>query len=374
MTTPLESRLRKLSLPVPAGFKSRVKADARAVGDEYAAAERPSTTNPIPRRRVLGLAAALATVVVGLLVAHSLWGAQPGSGKPTAAQKILLAASKRAAQEGGTGTYWRTTISSGVIEEVGDPSNRYKIVERFANDDWIATAAGGQSVETIQQNGAEPWTGKDREAWQRAGSPSHWQNAKGGPIEAAGRPSSTSILPDGMRQFQVTVGIELSLEQVRQLPADRASLERQLSTWYGQARSHYAQPPGQQDWTFEAITDLLRSPISSPVRASLLELLSTLPRVTSLGNASDDLGRLGKGIAYTANPDPVLKVIIQSQLIIDAGTGSVLGERQVMVKPGDPAFKYASWAKPGDEISFWVATTNGYTNEAPPPPTPPIKG
>jgi hypothetical protein len=40
----------------------------------------------------------------------------------------------------------------------------------------------------------------------------------------------------------------------------------------------------------------------------------------------------------------------------------VLGGREVMVKPGDPAFKLWAWARPGDEIYFWVITNNGYAN------------
>lgn len=367
MNTPLESRLRQLSIPAPPGFASRVRADAQA-------GVRRDAPPPIPsrrlssRRQLIGLAGAVAVLIAGVVVAQSVWGPLSQVGRPTDARGILLAAAKQAAQADGSGRYWRTTITSGEIEEVGDPSNRYKVVMRFGNDMWAATTNADQSVMTSHQSGAEPWTQQDREAWQRAGSPSQWQSAKGGPITAAGKAPTTFVL-HADEQFEVAVGVQVTLEQLQQLPTDPAALKRQLDAWFQQARTHYVPPPDQENWTFQAISQLLREPVSSKVRGALLELLSSMPRITSLGAVKDDTGRPGNGIAYTANPDPTLKVVIQSQLIIDSGTGAVLGSRQVMEKAGKPEFKYKSWAKPGDEISFWVMTSDGFTDAPAPAPT-----
>lgn len=367
MNTPLESRLRKLSIPAPAGFASRVRADARAAPGRDAPLPTPSPRR-VSRRQLVGLGAAVAALVAAVVVAQSVWGPWTQLGQPDDARGILVAASKKAAEADGTGRYWRTTTTGGSIEEVGDPSNRYRIVTRYGNDIWSATTGSDQSVITMEDHGAEPWTQQDREAWQRAGSPSHWQSAKGGPIEAAGRPPTTSVLSRG-EQFEVTVGVQVTLAQLQQLPTDPGALRRQLDAWYELARTHYVPPPDRENWTFQAISELLRQPVSGKVRGALLDVLSTMPRITSLGAVKDDIGRPGKGIAYTANPDPSLKVVVQSQLIIDPATGAVLGGRDLMEKPGDPTFKYKSWAKPGDEIFFWVITTNGYTDAPAPPPT-----
>lgn len=253
--------------------------------------------------------------------------------QPVTARGLLLAAAeKTAGATPATGGYWMTRIELGHVYDVG----AYQVRGRTEVQTWCSLHSGGEVVTVVRWLGAAPVSDADKAAWRAAGSPTTWavagserKQSEGRDLSAAPGPREVSVLP-GV-DFHIG-GTPLTYGQVRALPTDPGKLKAYLvglddaagrdSTWT---------PDELARWRVEMLfshswTLLSQLPVAPAVRAATYRMLADLPGLTVAGNVRDANGRAGVGISYAyRNADGSS---VQTRLVIDPGTGSLLAREQ----------------------------------------------
>lgn len=272
-----------------------------------------------PRRHGRLLVAGIAMVGAAVLaLAVGIFG---GSGRvePAAAQVLREAAQVAARQEPlrpGPAQYLFTRSKSAYL--LTAPG--WSVLVPNRRESWISLD-GSRKGRIRERVGHPRFLSPD----QRAG----WI--------AAGRPG----LPrPGVDESTVSGG-GATIDEAR-LPRDPAKLRRAI-----EARSipGVEGPPGEAE-TFVLIGDLLReSYLPAAVRSALLEAAAELPRVESLGEVEDPLGRPGIGVAFTDT-----RRAIRHELILDPRTSALLGERESTTRS-----RYDGFTAPIGTTVGWAA-------------------
>lgn len=336
-----------------------------------------------PRRVAFGLGAGLvaATAVVGV-VALGVGGSPGSSGagpqaRPTElpARTILLAAADQAAKE-PIGRYWRLRTTRGVAYRVG--KGGYTVLgARHELDGWRARSDKDGDVLYGRELGARPLTGEDAAAWRRAGSPSsfrvwsndHWitYGTRTGPWDVdRTSPTSKQRMAAQAREMCANptrpelrakcLMVQLSWEDREKLAADPERFQRLLVP-SGPNRG----PDGPTLMLMNGYDFLTMQPASPKVRATVFRLLAGQSGIRSIGRVTDAQGRVGIGLAARGT-DQNGGQVVDYQLVLDPKTYRILGEQEVLVRPGTGPYRAM---KKGALLSQEIVHFAGWSNDPP---------
>jgi hypothetical protein len=303
---------------------ARERARAALLAEMERALPGSSTTRRRPRLARAGLAAALAAVVVGIVLAQSLRG---GAANPPSAAALVLQRAARVAEAAGgprqlrPGEYWYVkSIWTTPGVQFAEPSGRasdtiVNALSTYERQAWIGLDRPGR-VESHVVGPITFLSAAARRQWIRAGRPRELPGYSGS------LPPNAFLLP---------------YRQLLSLPTNVRSLWQLL---YRQAGSRPGQ--GNAAWKrhemFTEIGDLLREdPIPAKVRAALYLVAARIPGIQLLGLTHDGIGRPALAVALN---DTLYGM--RSELLFDPKTSRLLGEGSVVVKP-PPAYH----VKPG---------------------------
>ncbi|MEV4106815.1 CU044_5270 family protein [Nonomuraea sp. NPDC049695] len=311
---------------------------------------------PVRRRRRavrpawgLGLAGAAAAVTAAAVVV-SMNGTAPAPRPPVgspasvpstqkvtlSARDVLLAAAGKAdRQPEGKGEYWHTVSVQRTLFTAA--KGDYRVLDKRRDEGWTpsATGAGQEQWGRMQSLGARPATEKDRQAWERAGSPTAIEVTVPGKrrpmvLKTSPRRAMTghSPLPDGDEVFWL--GRNVTMKDLRELPSDPDTLKKRLLAWKGQDTDV---PKSGDAWLFVVSMGLIMDmPVTSEVRGAAFRMLAELDDVKVVENVTDAEGR--PGTAVTINERTQGGGVTENRLIFDEATGRALANENVVVKPG----------------------------------------
>lgn len=299
--------------PAPAApLTAAEEARADALLDRLTMTPAATTARVRPRRRGRGRLAAAATALVAVV------GAGLFATAPASAEHVLLeAATGAAAQPVRTGDYWYVRSltqdpQSLPYEQESWQSRDAALVRSGAGEAFAAWEAG-------QDAPAEPFRG--REVTEPA-------------VEGGGPP------PFGD-------AVQLTWDEVRELPADPDALARELD-----ARTPASGRGHDQDRWSAVVGLLLGSPASPTQRRALWEVLARVPGVDLLGTTTDAAGREGTAVEADFTDQGWYRVV----LVLDPVDGRLLETRH-LEPDGTPAFRT-------------TLLEQGYRDQAPEPATP----
>ncbi|WP_431933784.1 CU044_5270 family protein [Nonomuraea jabiensis] len=310
-----------------------------------------SQPRPVRRRRrparpvwSLGLAGAAAVTAVAVAVAMNGTASAPRAPDQQAgtrqavtlsAREVLLAAAARAErQPEGKGDYWHTVSVRRTLFAAA--KGGYRVLNQQRDEGWTpsATGPGQKRWGRVQSLGARPATEEDRQAWERAGSPASIEVTVPGKPKpmvlktSPGRATTGhSRLTDGDKVFWL--GRNVSVKDLRELPADPDKLKKRLLSWKGPDND----VPMQGDaWLFVISTGLIMDmPVTPEVRGAAFRMLAELGDVRVVENVTDAEGRTGTAVAIN---EPTLGGgVAEHRLIIDEAAGTALASEYVAVKP-----------------------------------------
>ncbi|WP_242883449.1 CU044_5270 family protein [Actinomadura litoris] len=363
---------------VEEGVRSAELARAMATPRNAAGAEKAA-----PRRRLVrpawgiglvGAAAAAALVVAtlpsggdgGAAGPRSQAGGEPE--QPGDARTVLLAAAEKLdGQTEGTGAYWHIATRSYSFYRVGNPA--YTVVASDKDDGWTPGKPGGRSYGRQQSLGAKPATPADEKAWRRAGSPSEFE-VKVGVTPGGGRYKSMKLrtapgrqtvssmpLVDGDKVFWL--GRNVTMKDLRALPADPKRLKATLMRWYGGHDTEAESVPMSADaWLYRVGGNVVTSlPVSPKVRAAAFRMLAGLKSVEGIGKVRDAAGRTGDAIAMD---EKTPRGVLRHRLVIDRANGNALADENVLLKPSG-----GESAPAGSLLNSTTVITMEWTNTVP---------
>ncbi|MFD0905085.1 CU044_5270 family protein, partial [Actinomadura sediminis] len=328
--------------------------------------------------RVLGLAGAGVAAAMVAVALPASDETRPGPGTPAAgapartldAGTVLLAAAEKAeARPAGRGAYWRVAKIESNYYEVGEPGARYTVVVASEHATWTPREPGGRVWTRQRELGARAATPADAAAWRRAGSPSAFTlevpAAPGGgklkPMRATTAPgpvtTESSPLVDGDKVFWL--GRNVTMEDLRALPADPAKLKAELLRWYAGHDTESADRPMSADaWLYRTSVGLVTDmPVTPRVRAAAFRMLAGLPAVEGVGEITDSRGRTGRAVAF--DEDTPLGTI-RHRLVLDPATGRALADERVLLEPAPGVDRAA-----GTVLSSAAVTAMEWTDSAP---------
>ncbi|MCO5996177.1 CU044_5270 family protein [Actinoallomurus rhizosphaericola] len=353
-----------------------------AKGRERLRTETRGRRRTMPARRTLwvtgglGLTAATAAAAVAISTTGTAGtdgnrSAGPQAGRSTTtttldARSILLAAATEAdGQTDGTGGYWHTTTVDRSFYRVADGG--YTVVQQEQHEEWTPSRPGRPQWSSGRSLGARPATAADTAAWQRAGSPATFKVTVPGkglePMTLSMKPGTASVyrapLVDGDKVFWL--GRNVTMKDLRALPADPQRLKASLKRWYGGHGTESSSDPMSSDlWLYTVAKGLITDmPVTPKVRGAAFRMLTGLRTVTAIGQVKDAQGRTGTAIAVTERTKQA--GALQHRLIIDTAAGRALGEDLVVVKPGGFTAGFA----PGSVWNSTTVVTQGWTASAP---------
>ncbi|MEV5570734.1 CU044_5270 family protein [Spirillospora sp. NPDC052269] len=362
--------------PIDAETRERELARAR-----HGAHGTTTVTEPA-RRRVrpvwgLGLAG-LAAAAVAAAVLVPTGGGSGGApaaknnngGQTLDGKTVLLTAAESSDREpdmpGAAGAYWHVTEVNRQYLRTGAGATAYTVLAEQRSENWTPNSPTGSLVARSQNLGGRPATGGDEALWRKAGSPASWAlkipagKGKSKPLPLsrnAGKvQTNRQPLPNGAVYW---LGRNVTMKQVKALPADPKALKKELLRWYqGHGTEAASQKSTADEWLFDVargmVTDM---PVSPKVRAAAFRMLAGLPSVTSLGKVTDGQGRHGVAIGMT-RPGQA-GVNFQTRLIVDPVKGRGLGTQEVLVKPSSlyPGFSAGSlWSEIMVTAASWTAS------------------
>ncbi|SEG89674.1 hypothetical protein SAMN04489712_12423 [Thermomonospora echinospora] len=307
---------------------------------------------PLPRWSPgLGLAGlagvAAASVAVAVAVSGTTSPAPQSPGQTAtgelSARTILVAAAEQAeSTTETTGKYWHTATIDRHSFRVGKGDGAYTVVWRQRSEGWTPSTPGGKQYGRQQDLGATPATPADTAAWRRAGSPATFSvSVPVGPGSKVRKPLKLKTQPGSPhlsgsplvdRDKVFWLGRNVTVKDLRALPADPAKLKASLLKWY---RGHGTESSGQamtsDAWLFEVTRGLIVDmPVTPKVRGAAFRMLADLDTVKAIGPVRDGEGRTGTAVATTERtPNGVL----EHRLIIDQRRGTALGTQIVVVRP-----------------------------------------
>ncbi|OLT24741.1 hypothetical protein BJF79_13410 [Actinomadura sp. CNU-125] len=382
--------LRTLREARPEGLDPDVPVDPEVRRAELARAmaEAPSERDVRERARRnvrpvwgLGLAAvgAAAALAVAGLTALDGTGPEPGPGTVAgeapvrtldAGTVLLAAAEKTERRPVGTGAYWYVERTDAQYYRVGEPGAQYTIVVASKGETWTPGEPGGRMVSRTQRLGAKAATMTDAAAWRRAGSPATFevqvpiapgQKEKLKPLQASTEPgkaeTSSSPLVDGDKVFWL--GRNVTIADLRALPADPAKLEAELLRWYeGHDTETDGRPMSSDAWLYRTSVGLVMDmPVTPQVRAAAFRMLAGLESVEGVGEVEDARGRTGDAVAFDERT-PL--GTIRHRLVIDPESGRALAEDRVLREPAAGVDRPA-----GTVLSSAAVTAMEWTDSAP---------
>ncbi|GAA1680568.1 hypothetical protein GCM10009733_091650 [Nonomuraea maheshkhaliensis] len=287
------------------------------------------------------------------------------------ARQVLLAAAENAArQDEGSGDYWHSESVSRMIHTVEDGG--YRVVDRTRTEGWTPSAVGGEQWSRSRSLGAEPATEQDREAWERAGSPSAFNAVIPGkgrgkekygaiPLSTSPRAARTerSPLVDGDKVFWL--GRNVTMKDLRGLPDDPAKLKKWLMASY---EGHGTEGDGQEMsgdvWLFTVSMGLIMDmPVTPEVRGAAFRMLAELDEAKVTANVTDAEGR--QGTAVSVEEPTHGGGIDEKRLVFDEATGRALARENVVVKAGT----FQAGLEPGTVWTSEVLIGSGWTDAAP---------
>jgi hypothetical protein len=325
--------------------------------------------------------AAATAIVIAIATDTQTPRPKPQPAAMSARQVLLTAAGKAAATP--VGRYWHTHVisSEGYHIAHGD----YMIFgARHEIDQWIASRDDKDSdVFRSRFAAAVPQTPKDRAAWKRAGSPSHWIVRSNG-----------SNIPQS--------GTSEKWDLTRSTPADKRNMKRMLEWVHKDClkrRKKCPQPPGPPtpeqrealardpralrqylltsaygapSAILRAAGELLLAPSSPALRAAVFRVLADEPGVRWLGTARDPLNRPAMVLATRAAQDGN---VFDNELLLDPVTYVPLGTQTVLVKGNGgkhappprgqpPSGLETKGMKPGAITHSEIYVAMGWTNTA----------
>ncbi|MGW4500845.1 CU044_5270 family protein [Micromonospora sp. NPDC004336] len=272
-------------------------------------------------------------------------GAQPGAthsagaGTTLTARDILLAAAGRAEQAPAeTGRYWHVkTVDVYGPTRVGTGADAYSLLRSSVNESWDAREPRDASWTGFRDLGARPRAAEDERAWRAAGSPTTWRLDVDGPskLVLSTRPGKGDLSRDPEPPRYLEDLGELTLEQVRQLPAEPGALRGWVTDRIRADKDMGNPAPGS------ALSDrllfgflsrlLLDTPAPPKVRAAAFRVLADIPGVRGLGTVQDERGRSGQGVEFRSGAET-------EWLIVDTATHRLLASRIVSTPKGAPAY------------------------------------
>ncbi|MET9245322.1 CU044_5270 family protein [Nonomuraea sp. NPDC003709] len=336
---------------------------------------RPARRRRRPVRHVwsLGLAGAAAAVTAVAVVVATNGTASTARGPDTpastgqavtlSAREVLLAAAARAErQPEGKGEYWHTVSVRRTLFAAA--KGGYRVLDQQRDEGWTPGATGPDQKQwgRMQSLGARPATEEDRQAWERAGSPTSIE------VTAPGKPkpmilktspgramTGRSPLPDGDKVFWL--GRNVSVKDLRELPGDPDRLKKRLLAWKGHATDV---PMVGDGWLFVVSAGLIMDmPVTPEVRGAAFRMLAELGDVRVIENVTDAEGRTGTAVAI--NEPTVDGGVTEHRLIIDEETGSALASEYVAVKPRG----FQTGFEPGTMWNSNAVVKAGWTDEKP---------
>ncbi|MBE1531939.1 CU044_5270 family protein [Actinomadura algeriensis] len=380
-----EARPEELNPDAPVDPEVRRAELARAMAEAPSGrdAREPRPARPVRRAwpvwglGLAGAAAAAALVVTGLPATDETRPGQEAGGSAAAppvrrldAGTVLLAAAEKTERRpAGTGAYWHVETIDSTYYEVGEPGARYTVVDRSRQETWTPREPGTRSWTRQQRLGAKAATTADAAAWRAAGSPSTFTlevpTTPGGgklkPLRASTAPgpvkTESAPLVDGDKVFWL--GRNVTMADLRALPADPAKLEAELLRWYEGHDTEAAGRPMEQDaWLYRTSMGLVMDmPVTPKVRAAALRMLAGLERVEAVGAVEDARGRTGDGVAFDAR---TALGTVRHRLVIDPKSGRALAQDRVLLKPAAGVDRPA-----GTVLSSAAVTAMEWTDSAP---------
>jgi hypothetical protein len=324
-----------------------------------------------PMLGLVGLAAAVAAVVLAAQLAPGAWrsavgrgivGVGPGTTEP-ASPDVLLVAARHVNPNVATGRYWHISEREDLLVLGGRAPDTYLVDIPDLRDRWFGMNATDHDVMSEQLLGATPLTTADVAAWRRAGAHD--------PIEVPLGTGTMSREPDSPWIIGLNPGLpfwvgglRLTVSDLWQLPDDPGRLAAFLRAQYAVLAP--GDPPYVDQWLFQTATELLTEPVRPSVRAATFRMLAGIPGVRSLGKARDWSGRVGAGVRLEAAAYPQ-GGLVEQQLIVDLSTGNLLASQWVVVRPGGRF----PWAHPGMRVSSLMTLAAGWTDDMAPPPNHP---
>jgi hypothetical protein len=313
MTTDLDLELVRKLHPVLARDGDAAAAE-RARAALLAEIDRAAVADPPRRRRglaPLGLAAALAAVAAGIVLAVSLRG---GAANPPSAAALVLQRAARVAEaadgprELRPGEYWYvksiwTTPGVQLAEPTGRASDTIvNALSTYERQAWIGLDRPGR-VESHVVGPITFLSTAARRQWIRAGRPRELPGYHGT------LPPNAFIMP---------------YRKLLSLPTNVNALWQLLYREAGKGSAAW-----KRHEMFTEIGDLLREdPIPAKVRAALYLVAARIPDIQVLGPARDGIGRPALAIALN---DTLYGE--RSELLFDPKSSRLLGERTVVVRP-----------------------------------------
>ncbi|GAA4609705.1 hypothetical protein GCM10023195_39400 [Actinoallomurus liliacearum] len=297
----------------------------------------------------LGLTAvaAAAALVVGLAGPPTPSRTPTGPPRVFPARAILLTAAEKAAQE-PIGRYWRTHTIDGQAYHVGPAGGGYQIAPFAETDEWHSRTGRDKSVMWERELGTRPVTPSDREAWKRAGSPSHWtvpSNDVMRRLTAAG----------GQWQPDHDTPVQNSAE-MEKIATDPAKLRKQLAV-----AADPTAVAGAFDSLFNGQSILTEIPLSPKARAAFFRTLAEVPGIRLLPHVQDARGRDGIGLAARSTMRDGSGTVYDYEVILDPKTYQIIGDQNVVVQAGG----VDKGMRPGTVLHSTVVLFAGWTNETP---------
>lgn len=264
----------------------------------------------------LATAAAVAAAVFVPGLTTSAPALSPSAGISTttlSGHSILLAAATRA-EAAPEGAYWhvKRLYTMRWAKPYGKEGDTYQLESSDLVEDWVSKE--GRAWSGFRKLATRPL---DVEAWRRDGSPAEWKVEDGG---FSTSPGEGKLAPHkGRQKFPLLEGEQLTLEEIKALPADPEALKNRMLEAF--RASGIAEEYVVDDNLPKVLASLLYElPTSPEVRGAAYRALAALPSVRVEGDTTDPRGRPGIAVTFPIQHDQPT----QGKLIIDRDTSMVL--------------------------------------------------
>ncbi|MER5323470.1 CU044_5270 family protein [Streptosporangium roseum] len=257
-------------------------------------------------------AVAAAVFVPGMTTSAPALSPSPGISTTTlSGHSILLAAATRA-EAAPEGAYWhvKRLYTMRWAKPYGKEGDTYQLESSTIAEEWISEE--GRAWSGSRKLATRPL---DVEAWRRDGSPAEWKVEEGGFFTS---PGEGKLVPrKGEQKFQLG-GEQLTLEEIRALPADSEALKNR--TLEAIRADGIAENYVDENLPRALASLLYELPTSPEVRGAAYRALAALPSVRVEGDTTDPRGRPGVAVTFPIQHDQPT----QGKLIIDRDTSMVL--------------------------------------------------
>lgn len=286
---------------------------------------------PRRRRPPVGLAAVLVLLLV-LGAGYALMGATPpaAAGAPRALRYSVASPVELAAAPSATTSLLAVARAADAVPATSHTGT----VQYVADYGWLLAVdvTATATTTTIFPTMTQRWTSPDGSV--------RVDQSRTGALNLDGTVSGdASISAENQSSDAVGAGIA-DAALAGQLPLETDALRTNLLDRYESL------PCEESDaWTTQCLLTAIQEIYSQYVvppalSASLWRVLADEPGVKDLGTTDDRLGRRAHAIAVQAPDDPLMTVV--TVLLIDPGTGALLGSETVTVHDGPPGVTEAT--------------------------------